>query len=116
MTLMVVTSSLLYYRWHEDQYLEIYTLLSNVFGYSVTWLPVYYYMASAYHFCRYTVISLHGLAAYSVINILYSITKLLGYDVSGNYYVGVFEATTMSAITLMVIYLIISRRHGTNDA
>lgn len=81
-TLFVVTASVVLYTYKGDQYLEWYSLLSNVFGFSLCWLPVYFYMAKAYHLCNYTSVALWSLTLYSVINVLCDISDLIGLPMS----------------------------------
>lgn len=100
-TLLIVCAATLWYHHDESRYLAVYDLLSNLFGYSATWLPVYFYMAQAYHLCNYTMIALYGLAANSIVNIAHNVFVLFGLQYADQYMVSV-ELTLLCTSVLLV--------------
>lgn len=98
---LVMISTIVYYYFNEE-YLSIYDLISNTFGYGCAWLPVYYYAYEKYHLCFYTKVALHGLTFYSFINIAYYFTSF-----NENIYFKAFEAVTLISFSIITIYFIL---------
>lgn len=106
-SLFLVSATTVYYNLFDDSYRAVYGLLSNLFGFSLFWLPVYFYMANRYHLCGYTRIALIGLSMYVMVNILNSVLKILEIPIEKEIYITWFEMISTCSFSVIVILFIL---------
>lgn len=107
LSLFCVTGCAIYYNYWSNEYLEAYTLLSDLFGFSILWVIGYFDPVRWYRYCSYTKVALIGLCLYSLINITYSTSKLVGTPLSEDAYITLFECVSLASICVLDFILIL---------
>ena len=101
-TLLLITAATLTAHYSPNHYDVVYMLISQLFGYGLFWLPVYFYMAKAYGLCGYTRVALIGLTIYSVLNISY-----LALPMATVSYITMYEGAVMGVMSFLTLISII---------
>jgi hypothetical protein len=75
-TLVVICLACNYYYFFADSYTKFYNLLSYIFGFSISSLMPYFYIAYRFDFCDYSKISLWSIFGFILLNIYFTVISM----------------------------------------